>query len=343
MSVEVSESHAASGSPGSSISLGVPAAGAVALGVSYAGTGSEASASTLLRTVKQGAESEDDSRKRRGRGAGGGKKLRDRSPKFLNANKHLMKKGILELDSRSQNDKIIPSSSSTLPPSLPGSTASRPNEVSRPHSFYAATLPNGLPSGEAPVISEVTTGGVLVAGAGSSMRMLRKQSSDEQQSLALRLVNSGGQLAFSPDSGYGNTPDAMGTPSDRQQLSVLANGGVSTQHQQRQPQHGVGPGGSGDHTRNRLPSDRTSSSESITVTTTAAQDTPTATLGDTPASFCGGNMSLSQGAKFTIGEPVSTPFLSVNSRPPSHSNPHQQYQTRQRKLTSPKLFFFVCR
>ena len=321
MSVDVGDGLAVSGSPSSSRSVGVsiPATGVVvrnsALGVSYEGTSPEATASTLLRSVKQGMENEEDTRKRRGKGVGGGKKLKDKSPRFVNANKHLIKKGILELDSRA-SDNNIHASSSTLPPSLP-STASRSKESLRPHSF-CITSSNGLP-GDVPIVNDIKPGGVLVAAARGSMRMLREQSPEDQQSVLCHPGgNPAGQLAFSPDSGYGNTPDAMRTQSSSM---TIDGGGLSTQRLTV----------TSNHTLSRSSSGRTSSSESVGVMTVPNGST-SMTHTDPSNSFCGGNMSLSQGAKFTIGEAVNTNFFPVNS--PSIPLPNSE-TTTERKDKSP--------
>ena len=288
MSVERGDCLTVNGSPSSSLSVGVsvPATGNVVrnsvLGVSYDNAGvAEATASRLLRTVKQGAESEGENRKRRMRGGGG---KREKGARVLNANKHLMKKGILELDSRSRGQ--LPSGSSTLPSSL--SSNSRPaNDTSRPLSFsVTASDGNGVQDG-----SEMQARGVLVAGAGGSMRMLRDTPEDQQVSPYLA-------QAVSPDSGYGNTPDALKTEPQR---SV---NGVTVQHL-----------AVGSCDRNRSASNRSCTSESVatTTTTTTAQDA--ATFGDYATSFCGGHMSLSQGGKFGVGEHVNT-CSPVHSPPP---------------------------
>ena len=279
--VETEACLPASSSPSGSLSVGVsvPATGSVvrnsALGVSY-DNGAESSASHLLRSVKQGVESEEDGRKRKGKAGGGGKK--DKGARFVNANnKHLIKKGILELDSTTRVRH--PNSSSTLPPSL--SLNSHQSDIScRPMSFCAATADTATVNES----SETLGRGVLVAGTGGSMRML-KDFPDEYRTSPY-LVSS---QAFSPDSGYGNTPDTL--KHDEQQQS-MTNGMTTVER--------TAVTGS---TFSHSASDRTSSSDSVAVTTAA-----TATNGDCTPSFCGGKMSLPHGGKFGVGEVVNTSF-----------------------------------
>ena len=238
-----------------------------------------ATASALLRTVKQDVESEEEGRKRRGKGGGGGGKREKTNGKFLNANKHLMKKGILEFESRagdSDRSSTFPHSSSTPPQ----------HNNFRPLSVYTTSPPNTFSADAAP--TDVRPG-VLVAGPGGSMRRVFRHQSPTD---VLPYSGNSVQLALSPDSGYGNTPDGM-RHSDQQPQAANTNALNLPRNE-----------GS-----SRSNSERTSSSDSVGVTVTIDSGVG----GESSTSFCGAHMSVG------IGEAVTTAFPAIPS-PPLPSN-----------------------
>ena len=258
-----------------------------ALGMSYGSPGGASAASTLLRNVKQDVESEEEGKKKKGKGGG----KREKGAKFVDANKHLMKKGILELDPCVAKDSVSrlsdqqPGTSATLPPQH--SPRSHPTDTCRPVLFYqSAAVPDTLVGRDG---SGVQTG-VLVAGAGGSMRMLENGTSPNEGRPFLYPGDLSGdqrweeerartisEQASSPDSGYGNTPDNVGTEqsSESSRMALKQHLAVSS-----------GP--------SRSASERSSSSDSVTLTRDQA-------FSDHGASFCGGDMSLSQGGKIRVG------------------------------------------
>ena len=226
-------------------------------------------ASSLLRSVKIDAESELGRRKRKG---GAGKRDKGNG-RFLNANKHLMRKGILELES-SGGFRTLPH-------------ATRQSDPGRPLSLHmpSTPTPNGLTTN-----SDIPVGGVLVAGAGGTMRVLRDQS----PSVDLALYPGGStQLAFSPDSGYGNTPDTMNRTD--QQAVVAATGGLPNTSPVKRGR------------KNQLNSERNGSSDNIT----ASVATTTRNTSPVPG-------RRYQRAKFYVGEAVTAMFPTDTS-PPSLS------------------------
>lgn len=250
-------------------------------------------ASALLRSVKQGVEHEEEARKRRGKVVGSIRRDKN-GVKFLNANKQLMKKGILDLDSRDGFSTLPSSSSSSLTP--------RTSAISpRPVSLYA-----NLPTTDRPSVA--TPEGVLVAGYGGSMRRVVRENSPTDF-IPSQLGDSIPQ-AFSPDSGYGHTPaDANKLHEPTQQRLQT---GTSSAQATSASDSGVS---------SRSNSDRTNSSDSVRGTLACEE---------TSAGFihCG-DMSMPRGgdgvvggggrgepAIFTIGEAVTTVFPSPISPPP---------------------------
>lgn len=326
MSVESGGCLATSVSPSNSLSVAAsPAASttgtvvrSTALGVTYeaddpgARAGSPeptpaTTASALLRIVKQGVESEEEGRKRRGRGGGG---KREKNGKFINANKQLMKKGILEFDSRAGGGDRA----STLPHTS-SSTPRQHNHI-RPLSVYTTSPPNNFPTDVAP--SDLRPGGVLVAGAGGSMRRVYR---DQSPTDVLPYPGNSVQLAFSPDSGYGNTPDGM-RHSDQQSQHPQPTNTTTATATLNLPQNGS----------SRSNSERTSSSDSVGMT--VALDSGTAV--DSSTSFCGANMSMPHPVKFGIGEAVNTVFPPVQSptstaAPTSSRAPSSSESSRDKK------------
>ena len=230
------------------------------------------SASSLLRTVKKGVESEE---RRRGRGG-----KRDKTNgRFVNADKHLMKKGILEL-----NDG---GGSSTLPPSL--SPNSRPQDTCRPLSFH-------FPTSNGP--TDIHTGGVLVAGARGAMRVLRYQSPSDHAPCPAHPSNHAPsqsvQLAFSPDSGYGNTPDAMRHSEHHTHQTVHTTSGHS--------ETGIG---SSSHTEKKA--------------VTSTSDSTRTGKASNPVMFSVGDVSWDVSQSLPpVGSAVTTTLPSVNT--PTHSH-----------------------
>lgn len=162
------------------------------------------SASALLQNVKQGVESEEERGKRAG--SGGGK--RDKAAIFVDANKHLMRKGILELGSNKMSDQCC----GILHVSQL-STGSHPADSCRPNCVTCGSVGGDN--------SEIQTG-VLVAGAGGNMRMLGNNDS----------LGRCGQAAF-PDSRYSNAPDNIrtehpGKKGNRHTASESSEGAEST-------------------------------------------------------------------------------------------------------------------
>ena len=208
----------------SPFSVGVPTATTVAqnsaLGVSFGSPGGGSAASKLLRNVKEEVENEEEGGRKR-KAKGGGK--REKGPRLVETNKHLMKKGIVDLDSysttRSRGRRHDPGLTSTLPHSVTPRTHSA--DVRRPVSHYGcAFVPEATQNRFNP--------GVLVAGAGGNMRVLENgaspnggqpfqfpQDANEKYSSLCKWVEeptrAAGEQAASPDSGYGNTPDNVRT------------------------------------------------------------------------------------------------------------------------------------
>ena len=245
-----------------------------------------ATASALLRTVKQGVESEEEGRKRRGKGGGGGGKREKTNGKFLNANKQLMKKGILEFESRAGDSDR----SSTLPHT---STSPQHNNF-RPLSVYTTSPPNTFSADATPTDLRP---GVLVAGPGGSMRRVFR---DQSPTDVLPYPGNSVQLAFSPDSGYGNTPDGVRHSDQQPQAANTSTNALNL------PRNG---------SSSRSNSERTSSSDSVGVTVTIDSGVG----GESSTSFCGADMSVPRPAKFRIGEAVTTAFPTISS-PPLPSN-----------------------
>ena len=137
--------------------------------------------STAPCNVKQGLTNEDD------RLSGECGARRDKGAIFLDANKDLMKKGIIELDSSVHGQ--LPVLSSALQPSQSSPSDRSPSPFQIKHEC-------NVNSGEVQI-------GVLVAGAGRSMRILENSESPNSR---LRPVRH--EQASYPDS---DTPDTLRT------------------------------------------------------------------------------------------------------------------------------------
>lgn len=191
-----------------------------ALGVSYGSPRGGSAASKLLRNVKEEVEIEEEGGRKK-KAKGGGK--REKGQRLVETNKHLMKKGILDLDSYSTTRNRGRRHGSGLTSTLPHSVTPRAHsaDMRRPVSHYGyAFVPEATQSR--------VNSGVLVAGAGGNMRVLEngasptggqsfqfpQDASEKYPSLSKWVeepARAAGEQAASPDSGYGNTPDNVRT------------------------------------------------------------------------------------------------------------------------------------